>query len=376
MNPIRKIYKGVEVESSSPTVQDIQYVSKIYRRLEGDSEAETITNLLEWQEQNIHYWKERYWVANGEKLFLISLIIILLLVCVTLFFNMINIPDIALISTKALLVSLWFTCTIFIFLAVFVCIILPYNYYSHVAREQQITHREKFRRLFRLVWHTIKPSIPLDRVLEYRLAVCRDYAKLTAALLLNKYSCSDVYFLTLPNHIAAAVKINGRYYVLDQRLPIMSLDSWLQTWEWLLWWERIKSKILHKKYAPKCEIHFLQTEKDKNGTIRISFLDSESYKLKHEMNKNLEICIKRLEEVLTSELNLNYSNSNHGEPNLRIPLKNYAIYCEDDEIILYSIARSIKNRIEAELCGNIKKLSWVRIAKKDDRDLVVEIYLD
>ncbi|AHF80224.1 transglutaminase-like domain-containing protein [Thermococcus paralvinellae] len=354
------------VKTSLPTLQDVQYVTAIYQRLAGNFEAETLTNLLEWQEQNIRYWKERYWVSNVLIIFLVSLVVVFLVIL----FSVINVPYLTLIARKTLLAFGLISIIIGIFLAGFVCFMLPYNYYSYIAREREITRKEKFKKLAKFVWHTIKPNLSLAEILDYHLAVCRDYAKLTAALLLNKYP--EVYFLTLPNHVATAVRINGKYYVLDQRLPIMSLDSWIENWEWLLWWERIKNKLLLRKYIPKCNMYSVQFERNSNRVISTKPTIKE---MKPQQNKNIEICIEKLEALLTREFNLNQAETTHREPDFKIILKNYVIYCEDDEIILYSMARSIKNRIEAELCGNIKKLSWFKISKKDSKNLVAEIYL-
>ncbi|ASJ12468.1 transglutaminase-like domain-containing protein [Thermococcus thioreducens] len=358
------------IETSLPTLQDVQYVTAIYQRLSGNSEAETLTNLLEWQERNIQYWKERYWAASGIMIFLIIIIFVL----VTLFFSVINVPYLSSLSKKAFLLFGLISILICTFLVVFLCFMLPYNYYNLVAQERQ-SPPKKLKKMFKLVYHTIKPSLPISIILDYRLAVCRDYAKLTAALLFNSYP--EVYFLTLPNHVAVAVMINGKYYVLDQKLPIISLDSWIKRWEWLLWALRLKNKLLLRRYIPECSMYLVQFEKNLNGTIlaKPTIREYIRYKVKTYEKDDIRTCIEKLEKLLINKFGLNSVKAISRKPDFTITLKNYGIYCENDEIILYSIARSIRNRIEAELSGGIKKLSGLRIFMKDDQDLLVEVYL-
>ena len=77
---------------------------------------------------------------------------------------------------------------------------------------------------------TFQLSLPTKKILEYKLAICRDYAKLTASLLLNVYPDSEIYFFTIPRHVAAGIKINNKIYILDQHLPVLTIEKWLMTW--------------------------------------------------------------------------------------------------------------------------------------------------
>ncbi|MBA2861343.1 transglutaminase-like domain-containing protein [Methanococcus maripaludis] len=61
--------------------------------------------------------------------------------------------------------------------------------------------------------------------------ICGDYALLTSALLLEM-NYSPIYILTFESegnagHAAAAVNINGDYYIIDQQPPIMELYNYL-----------------------------------------------------------------------------------------------------------------------------------------------------
>ena len=57
---------------------------------------------------------------------------------------------------------------------------------------------------------------------------------------------------------------------------------------------------------------------------------------------------------------------------LEIPLRNYARYYDDDEIIKFSLIRKIKNRLENEFCGNIDKILKINISQENERDLIVQ----
>uniref|UniRef100_A9A9T6 Transglutaminase-like domain-containing protein n=1 Tax=Methanococcus maripaludis (strain C6 / ATCC BAA-1332) TaxID=444158 RepID=A9A9T6_METM6 len=67
--------------------------------------------------------------------------------------------------------------------------------------------------------------------LKLKSGICGDYALLTSALLL-KMDYSPIYILTFesngnPGHAAAAVNLNGNYYIIDQQPPIMDLYNYL-----------------------------------------------------------------------------------------------------------------------------------------------------
>ncbi len=70
-----------------------------------------------------------------------------------------------------------------------------------------------------------------DTAFALRSGICTDYAILTAVLLLNA-NVSPVYVLNIDywnqtiGHATVAVKINGTYFVLDQKLPILSLGNY------------------------------------------------------------------------------------------------------------------------------------------------------
>ena len=58
-----------------------------------------------------------------------------------------------------------------------------------------------------------------------------------------------------------------------------------------------------------------------------------------------------------------------------ITLPNFATYYEDDEVVVHSMARAIKNKVESELCSNIDKISKINIVQNEG-DLIVKIYIN
>ena len=75
---------------------------------------------------------------------------------------------------------------------------------------------------------------PYETIMK-RTGICTDYTVLTDALLLAmNYSpvyAMEINFTTPPNHAAAAIKINGWFFVLDQHLPPMDLGAYYRYWE-------------------------------------------------------------------------------------------------------------------------------------------------
>ncbi len=65
-----------------------------------------------------------------------------------------------------------------------------------------------------------------QQTIERKKGVCIDYAILTAALLL-KNGYQPVYIFETDDHAFAAIKINGKFYAIDQHPPIENVDKHL-----------------------------------------------------------------------------------------------------------------------------------------------------
>jgi predicted transglutaminase-like protease len=305
-----------------PTQEDIldSEVLKLTEKLKGESEKETLTNILEWQDRNIGFWFERWTIP-----FIFLPTFFGFMVIIGLKFGYVS-------PVKVGTIPLVITGTALALVLVYLLILKFINYRD-------------------MDWNTINYTLslnpPVNKILEYRLALCRDYTRLTASLLFNLYS--ELYFIRTTWHETVGVKIKDEIYVLDQHLPILTLDN--------------------DKYA-NAEIY--SAKRDSNGIITL--------KQEQKMPKTLS---KKVTEQLTEEVAkiLNIKQySPKGEPDIKIPLENFVKYHYDalikfsyDEIIKYSLIRAIKNRLENEFYVNTDKISKIMI-KQDKEDLILEVY--
>lgn len=237
-----------------PTKEDVndKEVEKLSKRFKGYSDKEILTNVLEWQEKNIQYWNDRGNTFLFLLLYLFLITSILLLpiqanikwgvVGIFILFGFFDlILTLSYILPLIASIIALFTWTYSInfsvankILPVGSLVILSIILGSLISLLLYL--RLKYRNLksiqpeFKLR-DTFKLSLSVDKILKYRLAICRDYAKLTAALLLNIYRENKLYFITIPNHVATAIQIGNKKYVLDQRLPVTSLEKWKHYWK-------------------------------------------------------------------------------------------------------------------------------------------------
>ena len=395
---IRKFKSWTDKKQSCPTVEDIENkeLGKLAKRLKGDSDKETLTNILEWQDRNIQFWWER-WAFDCllKVLGLISGIIFILfpflqllypskflivealltvLVTIFIFISMLSnvlplvfyillfLPIVYLLTSVALRIPLLaqniLPCTLFYMgcLGGAVILIMVYLFirYSIFFREEKSISKKLFKFL-ELVNRTFQLSLPVNKLLDYKLAVCRDYAKLTASLLFNLYPDSEVYFIRILGHVAAGIKIKNKIYVLDQHLPILTTDNWLI-----------------KRNKKKANTYISKLKRDSGGRpINVTFDKHDP--ITREQKEVPKINNTELTEEITNLLGINQS-LHKDKTGIRIPLKNFVIPYEDDAITKYSLIRAIKNKLESELCSNMDKISKIEI-NQDKSDLIVKVYL-
>jgi len=362
-----------------PTLEDIKNkeVKNLAKRLKGRSDKETLTNILEWQERNIARWTDR-WIMFFL-LFLLYIIsiclipllpinpfikyVVVILLVIVGFFDLILLASYMLllfgylillvllvISINPLKIQeifpipnlILFSIAFGAFLSLLVYLGLKYNYFKSRNPEYKGILKDIF-----------KISLPIEKILKYRLAICRDYAKLTAALVFNMYPNSKVYFFTIPRHVASAVKIGNNYYIIDQMLPILTKDGWLKKW--------------NKKDA---DVYISEVKRDSSGKLVIDFKKLEKVVLTDsKMTMNLD----KLTEEVAKMLKIAQIWQKK-KPDAEIPLKNFATYYENGGIVRYSLARGIKNKLESELCGNVDNISKIEISR-DKKDLILRVYM-
>jgi predicted transglutaminase-like protease len=299
-----------------PTLKEIENseIKKMANRLKVESYKETLTNVLEWQDRNIVFWPERWPVS--DLLIYVIVISFLLFSPMFLFYSQILWWIIAILASSAV--------TTFLILAIIL----------------------KFVRKIRLrlgLWNIFVPSIPMNALLENKLGVCRDYAKLTACLLLTLYPDAEVYFVHAPQHVATGIVIKNELYMLDKQLPIVTISKWHERWDSERKIERFKRD--HLESVPNSYLH--ETKPTKLNTE----------KLATEMMKFLNIKEQTSEADLSSLEILRW--------------KKGAILYEDNEIVNYSLARCLKVKISGGMLelSQIVKLQVIQ----DKKDLTFRI---
>lgn len=357
-------------------------------RLEGDSDRETLTNVLDWQDRNLSFWWERWPFA-------ISLKILVPIVGLLIFF--LSLPFLLLIYGQfpglflpffagltlmiiMLVVSRAFFTFIYIFMSLFVMypvlsfllrnleivpsalqytlvyggclgavgLIFLYLFirYRHFLKEDSwIGKASKF---IGMVNDTFRSTLPVSKFLEYRLTVCRDYAKITAALLFNLYPDSEIYFFSYWGHLTAGLKLDGKYYILDQRLPVSTKDRWLE-----------------RRGKEEADVHLLKL---KEGGKELALDEQEGLTLSD--NEKVAVDTEELAEGVAKDLGIEQSREGDS-PDSEITMENHASLYDDDEIVRYSMIRAIKNRLSDELSGNVDKVSRIEI-EQDEEDLVLK----
>ena len=76
-------------------------------------------------------------------------------------------------------------------------------------------------------------DMPVKKILDWKLAICRDYARLTASLLFILFPDSELYFIDMYHHVVAGIKFNNEIYVFDPHYgnptpqTVLKLDEWL-----------------------------------------------------------------------------------------------------------------------------------------------------
>jgi predicted transglutaminase-like protease len=303
-------------------------IEELANRLNATSDKEVLTNVLEWQDRNIDFWFERYPLSLA---ILDALLGVFILGAI-----------IALLRTNPFLslnAPILFKC-LTVVASVFVTLSLIAIYMIHSYRKLPLKH---LRGIF-------ASSLSINSILENKLCVCKDYAKLTACLLFKKYPQMEIYFVQAPNHVATGMMIDKKLYILDQRLPVVTINRWHQRW--------------HKyKFSKK-------TVERAKGT------SSESVDLNCLLSKtNLsKLDTDRLANELKRRLSIQSSTiDTEGVPLKIMQWKKGAILYEDDEIVNYSLARRLKMLISREML-DVNHVINIKIDRKKD-DLIFRVDL-
>jgi len=351
-------YNCIVKKQVTPTEKDVRDTKNLAHRLKGKTDSEMLNNILEWQDKNILAWEER-WILFLN--FVVSMMLFLILISFfkvsqPIVFGLAFLFVLSFIANMSMLAILgYLTYTAMLFIAIFIIFQSRYTMFTlifslflgwFIAIFMQLFI--KYRTLKRYssrfkVSDTFLLSLPVKKILEYRLSVCRDYAKLTAALLSNLYPKNRIFFFTFPGHVATGIERNGKIYILDQKLPIMDEQAWLNRWE------RDKAiKLELKRSGNKFDVAYL-------GEI------NRQEKVKLETQKHL---IETIEDAIK-----------RGKREITYTLKGRAkIYDINDEVIRDSLMRHYTLLLQREFAGNFFKIKKLEITKKGN-DLILYLSL-
>jgi predicted transglutaminase-like protease len=198
------------------------------------------------------------------------------------------------------------------------------------------------------------PSISIDFLLEYRLGVCRDYAKITACLLLNISPNAEIYFATAPNHVATGISVDNRLHMLDQRLPILTIDKW--------------NDYRKPKKSDRIE-RFDSVKGIIQKADKATFLQTEA---KYGYELNTDSLAKTMMELMNIERQPDDETISLLEPML-IRWKNGVTLYKENEMTDYSLARYLEMRISNEF---VKKERITMIeANRNNDDIIFTVHV-
>ena len=157
-NKAKQRYKDACSSGCCPNLADRENsrIKELANRLKADSKKETLANISEWQNNNLKYWFERFPLSRILFGFFVSFIVYLI------------ISSVVYGISHVYIIWLWWLVGILgIITATLLAVtILMFIYYRKLS----------LKHFFKIFWSNLSP----DFLLEKKLAVCRDYAKLSA----------------------------------------------------------------------------------------------------------------------------------------------------------------------------------------------------
>lgn len=243
LNPIMIDYKfyikklfNISLEEIIPTEEDIKESKKISEILRDDSKDKTLINIIKFQEDKIPYWNERRILIDEPYIILLIGVVSFIISIIASFFIIIliviTLPTISKTATSTMMFSMTFSTTMFVMVLVMMGLIYFTFKTTLIAVSVDRLRKNGFTKGFtkwdylKCGWHIYKyiasDKLPVKKILEWKLAVCRDYAILTASLLNNLYTDSEIYIVIIPNHSASGIKVNDNILIFD---PIFSLPT-------------------------------------------------------------------------------------------------------------------------------------------------------
>jgi predicted transglutaminase-like protease len=323
-------YKIACWEGHCPTLDETQNdeIKNLASRLKGSSHQETLTNILEWQERNFTFWTERHPLREFFLFFVLTISLIGLIG----FYIVIVLSYI--LDTN---LTIWFVSLILTTSLTGITLILLVIL--------QIIHSNRKIPIFNALKNAFANSISIKFLLENKLGVCRDFAKLTACLLVNIYPNAEIYFANAPSHIATGIIIENRLYMLDQRLPILTINKWNK-------YRHLKGKL------------------GKLGKNSIELINSKPF-LSKIIDEILDT--QKLANTVTELLNIKEQTDNERTLTVKIRRKKGTILYQDDEMVNYSLSRWLKAKMSTELI-DLSQVGKIE-ASIEKEDIIFTIHL-
>lgn len=391
MEPVKAQLKRIKqftFKQFLPSKEDLECkeAKELSKRLMGVSYKETLTNFLEWQEKNIRYWDERadmfifisllsiiplwfiymlsyLWTILFTAIFLIFFLNFMLFLFLAL---ILMIEAIIILSYAAMYVS---NASIIVYIVALSTVfggIVSLLLYTRIKYRYFKTAHPEFR-----LRDTFKTSLSVKEILRYRLAVCKDYAKISATLLSISYPQNKIYFLTFPSHAAAGIKIGDKIYVLDQRLPVLTVERWIDNWS-----RRMSGKIwfmtqsLFFRILRRGEVSVFEMFVDDAGNVKVK----ESARMRLSRVTDVpRVNIESLTRKLVDEIKLG-QDIDENAFSFEVKLEDFAVYYEDNEIVEFSMLRAINNRLDKELCGQFERICGIELNQRGV-DLIAKVYI-
>jgi predicted transglutaminase-like protease len=166
-------------------------------------------------------------------------------------------------------------------------------------------------------------------------------------LLSNIYPDKEIYFVHTKSHIATGIKIEDKIYILDQHLPVLTIDQWHK--------REHSDKTTHKMKEGK-----LQAVKTNSLLSKTKPAKLNNEKLTMEISKLLNISKQHTDNIEAKTLKLP-------------PWKKGAfLYTMNDDIVNYSLAKALEKKISNELI-KLDQLTGLELIKERNEDFTFQI---
>lgn len=331
-----------------PSAEDINASESLGKRLKGQSDEETLTNILEWQHTNI-----RFWGLRGNQVLQIAFI--------SLIFSLVFIITISLrwlfyMSWKGIILNLYLPVLILAVLA----LAMVYLYLEEELRKD-FSLKCGLESLV-VPFYAFKPNLNFEQISRYKFGVCRDYAKLTACLLLNSFKGQDpeIYFVPARDHVATGIKLENNIHMLDQRLPIFTIRGWIA------FWKPSKRVLATGKKLYKGKLYSFD---EREIAVWLKSDDEFTKRSSADKEKMALMLDKKLQSLMK------FGGQKVKEYDV-LPLKGWAKYYENDHVVDYSIARLLEHMIYNKVYENgiNSKLTGIEVALDGVEDLKAILY--